>query len=114
MHNRRSIRLKEFDYTQPGAYFVTVCTWMRENLFGYVVDGEVRLNERGHIVKECWNEIPEHFQQVDLDSFVVMPNHIHGIIVINGNDVVVVRNRDLRQNHWGQWLGHSNLRLRGG
>ena len=89
MHNRRSIRLKEFDYTQPGAYFVTVCTWRRENLFGDVVDGEVRLNERGHIVKECWNGIPEHFPQVDLDAFVVMPNHIHGIIVIKGNDDVV-------------------------
>lgn len=89
MHNRRSIRLKEFDYTQPGAYFVTVCTWRRENLFGEVVEGEVRLNERGYIVRECWNEIPEHFLQVDLDAFVVMPNHIHGIIVIKGNDDVV-------------------------
>ena len=88
MHNRRSIRLKEYDYSQPGAYFVTVCTWRRENLFGDVVDGEVRLNERGHIVKECWNEIPEHFPQVELDAFVVMPNHIHGIIVIKGNDDV--------------------------
>jgi len=90
MHNRRSIRLKEYDYSQPGAYFVTVCTWRRENLFGEVLDGEVRLNERGRIVDECWNEIPEHFPQVELDTFVVMPNHIHGIIVIKGNDDVGV------------------------
>ena len=89
MHNLRSIRLKEYDYTQPGAYFVTVCTWTRENLFGEVVDRDVRLNEKGHIVEECWNVIPEHFPQIELEAFVVMPNHIHGIIVINGNDVVV-------------------------
>ena len=89
MHNRRSIRLKEYDYTQPGAYFVTVCTWRRENLFGEVVDRDVRLNEKGHIVVECWNGIPEHFPGVELDAFVLMPNHIHGIIVIVGNDVVV-------------------------
>jgi len=89
MHNRRSIRLKEYDYSQPGAYFVTVCTWRRENLFGEVVDRDVRLNEKGHIVVECWNRILEHFPGVELDAFVVMPNHIHGIIVIVGNDVVV-------------------------
>jgi len=89
MHNRRLIRLKEYDYSQPGAYFVTVCTWRRENLFGEVVDRDVRLNEKGHIVVECWNRILEHFPGVELDAFVVMPNHIHGIIVIVGNDVVV-------------------------
>jgi REP element-mobilizing transposase RayT len=66
-----------------------VCTWRRENLFGEVVDRNVRLNEKGHIVEECWNGIPEHFPQIELEAFVVMPNHIHGIIVIVGNDVVV-------------------------
>ena len=64
-------------------------TWQREKLFGEVVDGEVQLNERSQIVKKCWNDAPEHFPQVELDAFVVMPNHIHGIIVIKGNDVFV-------------------------
>ncbi len=81
-HHRRSIRLKGYDYTQPGAYFITVCTYMRECLFGEVVDGQMRLNAWGQIVEQCWREIPIHFPHVALDAFVVMPNHIHGIIVI--------------------------------
>ena len=81
-HRRRSIRLKEWDYTQPGAYFVTICSHTRAPLFGRVVDGDMVLNEYGEIVRACWREIPDHFPHVELDAFVVMPNHIHGIIVI--------------------------------
>ena len=83
IHNRRSIRLKEYDYTQSGAYFVTVCTSQRECFFGEIVGGEIHLNRRGEIVTECWHAISDHFPQVELDAFVVMPNHVHGIILIN-------------------------------
>jgi len=81
-HHRRSIRLKGYDYTQPGAYFITICTRDRVCLFGEVIDGEMRLNPLGEIVRQCWWAIPEHFSHVVLDEFVVMPNHVHGIIVI--------------------------------
>ncbi|MEJ5342476.1 MAG: transposase [Thermogutta sp.] len=83
-HHRRSIRLRGYDYTQPGAYFVTVCTQGRASLFGEVADGEMRLNEVGRIVQRCWEAIPEHFPHIELGAFVVMPNHVHGILVITG------------------------------
>ncbi len=79
---RRSIRLKGWDYRTPAAYFVTICTHDRAPLFGRVVDGDMVLNAFGEIVWACWREIPEHFPHVELDAFVVMPNHVHGIIFI--------------------------------
>jgi len=82
MRNRRSIRLPEYDYSQPGAYFVTVCTQERGPLFGEVVDGAMRLNEAGRTAQACWEEIPTHFRGITVDAFVVMPNHIHGIVII--------------------------------
>jgi putative transposase len=81
-NHRRSIRLKGYDYTQAGAYFVTICTKDRACLFGDVADGVMRLNQMGHIVRQCWLAIPNHVPHVLLDEFVVMPNHVHGIIVI--------------------------------
>jgi len=83
-HHRRSVRLKGHDYTQPGAYFVTICTRDRACLFGHVVNGEMRLNEAGEIARRCWDNVPDHFPDVVLDAVVVMPNHVHGIIVIQG------------------------------
>ncbi|GBD10355.1 hypothetical protein HRbin22_02627 [Candidatus Thermoflexus japonica] len=83
-HRRRSIRLKGYDYTQPGAYFITICTHERAHLFGTVVDGEMWLNEAGRVAEQCWRDIPAHFPHVELDAFVVMPNHIHGILWIVG------------------------------
>ncbi len=82
-HHRRSIRLKGYDYSQPGAYFITICTKNRECLFGNVVDGKMMLNDAGQIAQNCWLEIPDHYPNVILDEFVIMPNHIHGIIIIN-------------------------------
>jgi putative transposase len=81
-HHRRSIRLKGYDYTQPGAYFVTMVTFRRECLFGEVIGGEMVLNPWGSVVDECWRAIPNHFPNVELGAYVVMPNHIHGIVVI--------------------------------
>ena len=76
--------MRGFDYTQAGAYFVTICTQDRECLFGEVVAGEVVLNTYGRVVDTFWHRIPRHFPQVELDAWVVMPNHMHGIIVITG------------------------------
>ena len=81
-HHRRSIRLKGYDYTSPGAYFITICTYQRQCLFGEIINGEMQLNKCGQIAAECWNEIPNHFRQTKLDNYVIMPNHIHGILVI--------------------------------
>ena len=81
-HHRRSIRLKGYDYAQAGAYFVTICAHGRECLFGQVLDGEMQLNAYGDIVAQCWDDLPRHYPTVDLDAFVVMPNHVHGIVVL--------------------------------
>src|SRR5512146_2828735 len=87
IHHRRSIRLRDFDYSQAGAYFVTICTYERACRFGDVVDGDMRLNEAGRIVEQCWAAIPIHFPDVVLDAFVVMPNHVHGIVIITRKTV---------------------------
>lgn len=83
-HHRRSIRLQEYDNTQEGAYYVTICTYNRECILGEMLDGDVRLGVYGRIALDRWEDIPAHFPQADLDEFVVMPNHVHGIIVILG------------------------------
>jgi putative transposase len=84
IHHRRSIRLKDYDYSQVGAYFVTVCAWQRECLFGEIKDGDVFLNELGDTVMKCWASVPTHFPHVETDEFIVMPNHVHGIIILSG------------------------------
>ncbi len=86
IHHRRSIRLKGYDYSQAGAYFVTMVTFRRECLFGEVVDGEMVLSKFGQVAKQQWEKLPRRFQNVEADTLVVMPNHIHGIIVINDDD----------------------------
>ena len=82
-HHRRSIRIPGFDYTQSGAYFITLCTRFRARLFGEIVDGNMRLSEAGRIVLHCWQKIPSHFPKVTLDAFVVMPDHVHGILFLS-------------------------------
>ncbi|RMG67134.1 MAG: hypothetical protein D6715_05390 [Calditrichaeota bacterium] len=81
-HQRRSIRLKGYDYTRPGAYFITICTANRACLFGDVVDGEMRLNPLGKIARQCWLAIPDRFPHTALDEFVIVANHLHGIVWI--------------------------------
>jgi putative transposase len=82
-HHRRSIRLREYDYSQSGAYFITICTYNRECLFGEIADGEMRLNNTGQMVQKAWNELPQRYAGVDIDAFIVMPNHVHGVIIID-------------------------------
>jgi len=95
-HHRRSIRLKGYDYTQAGAYFVTFVTHDRECLFGEVVDGVMRLNAFGEIVRDEWfrTAVVRPYVMLDPDEFVVMPNHVHGIIWITGRDDPVGRPHD--------------------
>jgi REP element-mobilizing transposase RayT len=81
-HHRHSIRLPAYDYSTPAAYFVTICTDGRECVFGEIADGAMVLNECGEIVQQMWDNLPDHYPCVQLDQFVIMPNHVHGIIVI--------------------------------
>jgi putative transposase len=84
LHQRQSIRVKEYDYTQAGAYFVTIVTHQRDCLLGDIQNGTMVLNAFGQIADECWRSIPEHFPSVELGASVIMPNHVHGIIIISG------------------------------
>jgi REP element-mobilizing transposase RayT len=81
-HHRRSVRLRGYDYSSPGAYFVTICAARKRSVFGKIENGVMRLHPYGRIVAECWCALAEHFPQIALDEFVVMPNHFHGIIII--------------------------------
>jgi putative transposase len=83
---RRSIRLQGYDYSQPNMFFVTLCAYERNCLFGEALNNTVHLNEAGKVVKQYWLQIPEHFPQVVLDEFIIMPNHIHGILSIEERD----------------------------
>ena len=91
---RKQLRLKNYDYTQEGAYYVTGCTQNRECLFGNVRDGKMELNEYGKIVKQEWYKTGEIRKNIELDEFIVMPNHIYGIIIIAGTCNVPQRNRN--------------------
>ena len=86
-HRRRSIRLKNYDYSQSGAYFITVCAQNRACLFGAVADGEMRLNDAGKMVEHWWFELNQKFAAVETDVFVIMPNHCHGIVIVTDGAV---------------------------
>ena len=82
-YNRKSLRLKNYDYSLPWWYFVTICTHKHNHIFGNVINGEMQINQFGTIVDNNWRAIPNHFNSTELDEYVIMPNHIHGIITIN-------------------------------
>jgi len=96
LRNRRSVRLKEYDYSQPGAYFVTICTYDRNCFFGKVVNERLILSAVGSKARIFFRGIAEHFNNVALDEYIVMPNHLHGIIVIQD---VGVQNFEPLQRH---------------
>ena len=81
-HHRRSIRMSGYDYAEEGAYFVTVVTHQRECLFGGIADGEMRVDGYGEVVRDEWLRSVQIRREIELDAFVVMPNHLHGIVVI--------------------------------
>ena len=85
-HHRRSVRLPNYDYSQPGAYFVTICTQGKHPLFGNVKDGQMRLNEVRVMVQKWWAEMRKKFPNTARDEYIVMPNHLHGIVVITDEE----------------------------
>ena len=87
-HKRRSIRLQGYDYASDGAYFVTICVQNKECLFGHVENGEMVLNDAGEIVQKWWNKLETKFPNITLDEHVIMPNHLHGILVITNKKPV--------------------------
>jgi putative transposase len=95
-----STRLKEYDYSRPGGYFVTICTHNHDRLFGDVQEEEMKLSPIGEIARKCWEDIPKHFNNIDLDAFVIMPNHLHGIIMISDkdDDMNLTKRRDVQLN----------------
>jgi putative transposase len=80
--NRQSIRLPDYDYSQNGAYFITICTWNQKSMFGDIAGCEMCLNETGVIVSRQWNMLPERNTHVLIDEWIVMPNHLHGIVIL--------------------------------
>ena len=82
IYHRRSIRLKNYDYSQKGAYFVTICIQNRECLFGEIIEGEMILNDVGRMIDKKWQELIIRFQHNILDEFIIRPNHFHGIIIV--------------------------------
>jgi REP element-mobilizing transposase RayT len=82
--HRRSIRLQNYDYKRSGAYFVTMVTQNRACLFGDVVNGRLQLNDAGQMIQAIWDQLPQHYPGVETDAFVIMPNHVHGIIALVG------------------------------
>ncbi|MFH1441281.1 MAG: transposase [Candidatus Omnitrophota bacterium] len=93
-HNKyrvESTRLRDWDYSSSGYYFITICMQNRVNCFGAIIGGCVKLSEIGGMADKLWNEIPRYFQFAKIDNYIVMPNHIHGILAINRRDAI---NRD--------------------
>jgi len=86
--NRKITRLQHWDYSQNGYYFITICTKDKEEYFGKIIDGKMYLSDVGKIAEYYWYEITKHFDFVNLDAFVVMPNHIHGIVIIDNVDIL--------------------------
>ena len=89
IHRRRSIRLQGYDYSQPGAYFVTICTQTQHCLFGEIANGEMLLNDSGRMISRWWAVLASKFPRVQPDLHVVMPNHFHGIVIIEGDPIPV-------------------------
>ncbi|MBK7104398.1 MAG: transposase [Ignavibacteriae bacterium] len=109
-----SNRLNNFDYTQPFWYFVTICTQHKKNVFGIVQNDKIELNNFGQITFKLWNEIPIHFNNAELDEFVIMPNHIHGIIILKDfcrdmiNHVSTMHKHKLTNNPCTNWMMMKN------
>lgn len=113
---RKNIRLPYWDYSAEGYYFVTICTKSRECLFGEIVNGEMMLNEMGMVANQCWRDIHVHFPFVESEIFQIMPNHIHGIIIIGHPDVGaqnLVPLREEKANHFGPQSKNLGSIIRG-
>lgn len=89
IHHRRSIRLEGYDYSQAGAYFITIVSQARDCLFGEILSGDMQCNAAGESLTSWWQCLPGKFPSTTADTFVVMPNHLHGIITITAKDGLV-------------------------
>lgn len=108
LHRRHSIRLRDYDYSSGGYYFVTICTYGRICYFGDIRDCVVSLSPVGETAHQYWDDIPNHFDNVDIDEFVIMPNHVHGIIIINDDSVGARHGMPLHQtNKFGVSIPNS-------
>lgn len=105
--NRKNIRLQDYDYSSDGLYFVTICCQDRKCVFGDIRDGEMILNEAGKLLDYTWNDLPNHNPNVELDAWCIMPNHVHGIIIIN-NEAVRTDSKSV-QNKTTTGLGQTGL-----
>jgi REP element-mobilizing transposase RayT len=103
-HHRKSIRLRGYDYSQAGAYFVTICNQQRKCLYGNIVDGKTRLNDAGLMVEKWYLELENKFPDIQCDEFVCMPNHIHFIVVNVGADLRVRPDFTTKGEHIGSPL----------
>ena len=92
IHHRQSIRLKEFDYSLAGAYFITICTYQKECLFGEIANGKMEKNQFGKTLEFTQLDLPNHLSNIILDEFVIMPNHFHGIVMISSIEPVGLGN----------------------
>lgn len=97
-YRSNSLRLKSWDYSKSGGYFVTMCTQLKHFQLCQIVNERVKLNNSGEIVQAAWHNIPQHFPNIILDEFVVMPDHVHGIIIIDRNNVDVAYMQHVRKN----------------
>ena len=88
-HQRHSLRIKKYNYSLPGAYFITICTYRKENILGYIIDGKIELNILGKITEREWLKTFQIRKNIQLDEYIVMPNHFHGIIILTENKGVL-------------------------
>ncbi len=93
-HHRRSIRLKGYDYSQVGAYFVTICVQDRDCILGEIINGEMKLNAAGKMIHNWWNQLHKKYPIIELDEFIVMPNHLHGMIIVGADPCVCLDNHN--------------------
>lgn len=104
-----SCRLNNWDYSSPGAYYLTIVTHNRENLFGEIENNKMVLNDAGKIVYKCWMNIPEHFPHVMLDEMIIMPNHLHGIIFIIEKEII--NNQNIVETHCVETQNFASLQI---
>ena len=97
---RKTIRLKDYDYSEAGGYFVTICTYKGVFQFGEISNQEVVLNDMGEMAEQCWLSLEDKFPAVELDYYAVMPNHVHGIIIVSRgkDDVGAIHELPLQRN----------------
>jgi REP element-mobilizing transposase RayT len=108
MHtNRRSVRLPEYSYRTAGAYFITLCSFGKKNIFGDIIEDQVQLSSEGQQVEACWKTIPEHFPHSSLDIYVVMPNHFHGIIWLNEDPPLPQHDKSIQQERFAKPVSGS-------